>query len=207
MDRHRAAGLHRYLPIALGLAVAFGTIGIAVSVLPVKEAPPGQAYGRVAGLGFDYPATWHLELLPANGHYLSELALLASDQASASATCGQAVMPSLGGTCTDRFDIPTNSLAIKIESGGAPRIGGWIATTLQEPGWSARTIGGQPAAFTGSAPRVTWMADDTLEWMIESPGSGDTAYYDLVASVRGPDTAPLVAELDRLVGSITIAAQ
>lgn len=201
------SGWRQYLPIAFGLAAAFGTIGVAVSLLPVKQAPPGQAYGRVAGLGFDYPATWQLELLPTNGHYLSELALLASDQASASAVCDQAAIPGLGGTCTDRFVIPANSVVLKIDRGGAPRIGGWIATTLEEPGWAARTIGGQPAAFTATAPRVTWMADETLEWMIESPGSGDTAYYDLVASVRGPNTAALVAELDRLVGSITVNSQ
>jgi hypothetical protein len=156
------------------------------------------------GLAFSYPSTWHATTTNVLLHYEEVVAYLGTG--GGSFACGADYIPGAGGTCTEKVLLDPNSLVVKVSAWDGPpaRDGGRIAWTLRgDPNATSLTVGGYPAVLEAVTDSGV-AADLVLRWTLTMPGSPEGA-YEVTAFLKGPDLGASRAQLDALIGSVSLA--
>ena len=132
---------------------------------------------------------------------------LASSGAAADETCGPGYVPGLGGDCSQDITLPTDSVVVRISLWDGPPSGpaGAIAA-LRAEGWSATTIGGQPAAFTRQALEGISGSDRSLVWAVAVPGADNQKALWITAGIRGPDLASIQTQIEAMIATVQLTA-
>ncbi|MFI5259916.1 MAG: hypothetical protein ACHQ01_09970 [Candidatus Limnocylindrales bacterium] len=140
----------------------------------------GQGPNRDSGIAFEYPSDWHV-VLPA--FFL----------ASYTNGDGRALFP----TCCH---LNPNQLAVSITTGTAVPVD---MGALSSPGFDITSVGDWLVAKQTIPTQPSDFVDVHTYWLIGRPGTGQTV-YGISAIFRGPDLAPMEAEVDAFVDSIRL---
>jgi hypothetical protein len=131
------------------------------------------------GIAFDYPSDWHV---------VPSLSLASYTNGDASA-----LLP----TCCR---LNPNQLAVSVTTGTASPVD---MGAYRSPGFDVRSVGDWLVVKETMPAQPSNLVDVHTYWMIGRPGPGETI-YSVSAIFRGPDLAPLEAEVDAFVDSIRL---
>ena len=209
--RARSVGPRR--AIGIGVAVALAAAGCASTpstpVVPdttsgeVSQDPGGVSASGMrtfneSGLIFEYPASWR----EFRGQSVSSFSTLIAYLGTVPVDASCSSKPVNGGVetqCLEDYQLVPNSLAVAIRANGFPNF-----SVLKVPAGAASiVIGGLPGyqEVGPTFPGDTSGAETVVTTTIAHPGLIDN-YYTITASLRGPDVAPMRADLDALIASL-----
>jgi hypothetical protein len=140
----------------------------------------GQGRNQTDGIAFDYPSDWHV-VLPA-----FFVASYTNGDASA-------LIP----TCCH---LAPNQLAVSISTSTTPATD---MGALSSPGFDISRVGDWLVARQTIPTQPSDLVDLHTYWLIGRPGLYETVYA-ISAIFRGPELAPLEAEVDAFIASITL---
>jgi hypothetical protein len=140
----------------------------------------GLGRTKTDGIAFDYPADWHV---------------VAPFFSLAGYTNGDA--NALVPTCCH---LAPNQLAVSISTSAAVP---FDMGALSSPGFDIRSVGDWLVAKQTIPVQPSDFVDVHTYWSIGRPGPDETV-YSISAIFRGPDLAPMQAQVDAFVGSIKL---
>jgi hypothetical protein len=193
------------LPAAIvgSLATACMLLVLAALIAPMIYRPGSGGIGSTiqfnsAGLGLNYPSSWHASQSGLMLHYERVLEFIGTGEGSI--TCGSDYVPGLGGTCAERYVLAANSVVVKVSVwDGPPTPGGAVAyVSSVDPQSSTVAVGGYPAVLRTLPADPT--EDLVLEWTLSKPGDAQGSYR-LTAHFKGPDIATSRSEVEALIQS------
>jgi hypothetical protein len=210
--RPRRLGAGLAVVVAIILTACAPTPTIPTSPAAVAASPTGPSalspsvspalrHASVWGLTFDYPAAWTLSQTNVNEHYITVLGFLGSGSGSVPCT---AITPPpsrsypYGVECHRLTTLPPGSVLIEFQT-----LQGLAVSNCQGPPASgeAVSVDGFIAYFTRAGQPVTAAADETLQWILRTPGQPGSC-YQLMAGIRGPGLTALEAQLMATVATI-----
>jgi hypothetical protein len=174
----------------VALALSTGRLG------PQQGRPPASgplAHFDEQGLTFGYPASWREFHYDVTSSFSRVIAYLAT--VDVPAPC-QTILRSDSTEidCADRYSLAPDTLVVAITSNGMPG----FDISKRPDSASPLTIGGLPAYLAVTKPSDTILS---LVWTLSRPNGPPDNYYQIAATVRGPNSDVLRAQLDALVAS------
>jgi hypothetical protein len=97
--------------------------------------------------------------------------------------------------CADRYSLAPDTLAVAITSNGQPG----FSISNHPDGVVPLTIGGLPAYLAVTKPSEGILS---LAWTLSRPDGPPDNYFQVSATVRGPNSETLRAQLDALIASL-----
>jgi hypothetical protein len=170
-------------PSAVAIA-ATRTPSPSPTTAPTADAPPALIHRHISGAGygisFDYPADWH-DVMPP--HFLASFTN--GDDAALVPKC---------------CHLNPNQLGVSIATGSAAPVD---IGAIRSPGWEVKNVGDWLVGRESMPATPSNFVDVQTYWMIGRPGPGETL-YSIGAIFRGPDLAPMQAQVDAFVDSIKL---
>lgn len=180
------------------LVLVLAALALSTGGLSPQQSPPPSA-GALAhfdeqGLAFDYPASWRESHYEVEGSFSRVIAYLAT--VDVPVPC-ETILDSdfTRIECADRYSLAPDSLVVAITANGSPGF-----SILNRPdGVLPLTIGGLPAYLAVTKPSEGILS---LVWTLSRPDGPPDNYFQIAATVRGPNSEPLRAQLEALIGSV-----
>ena len=188
---------------ASALAVAVAALaGCATGGGPSSATtPPGPAATtdpvtfREEGLIFDYQGAWHVVHDQMDSSFSHLIAYLATVDVPEPCVTTQ-LSGSTQIACGDRYVLTPDSLVVTVSSNGRPGF-----EILNRPANATPLVVDGLPAYLERSPATTGGDTETLTWTLARPGTVDN-FYTIRATLRGPDLAPVEAELQALIASL-----
>jgi hypothetical protein len=150
------------------------------------------------GLTFTYPDVWqefHHSVVSSFSMSIADLATVDVPEPCLS----RPVAVGTETVCMDRFRLAPNTLVVHIMTNGFP---GFDIVRSRPPGARALVVGGRPAFVERRAPDDPAVgADAVVAWTLSRFDVPDN-FFTITALIRGPDSASLEDQLQRLVASL-----
>jgi hypothetical protein len=183
-------------PALLVLVLAALTLSTG-GLSPQQSRPPSAgalAHFDEGGLAFDYPATWrefHYAVDSSFSHVIAYLGTV-----DVPVPC-QTILRSDSTEidCADRYSLAPDTLVVAITANGSPG----FSISNHPDGVLPLTIGGLPAYLAVTKPSEGILS---LVWTLSRPDGPPDNYFQIAATVRGPNSETLRAQLDALIGSV-----
>lgn len=180
------------------LVLVLAALALSTGGLSPQQSPPPSA-GALAhfdegGLAFDYPATWrefHYEVDSSFSHVIAYLATV-----DVPLPC-QTILRSDSTEidCADRYTLTPDTLVVAITTNGRPG----FSIANHPDGVLPLTVGGLPAYLAVTKPSEGILS---LVWTLSRPDGPSDNYYQIAATVRGPNSDTLRAQLEALIASL-----
>jgi hypothetical protein len=215
LARRSGGPLRLGLSIAVVVIVSLAVLAVVVPwVVPSTASDPSAAPSKSAaagtpgtfeapGISLRLPAGWAVSPNDLPLHYEHVLAYVGTG--TGSMKCGADFVPGLGGTCSESVTLGPDTIVVRISAwDGPPRAETPVnAVIAANPKASPATVAGQPAAVR-DVPNPPYRADRAIEWTLTWPGV-QAGSFVLTAYVKGPDEAPLLADLGALIASVELS--
>jgi hypothetical protein len=187
-----------FAPALLVLVLVLAALALSTGGLSPQQSRPPSA-GALAhfdeqGLAFDYPASWREYHYQVEGSFSRVIAYLAT--VDVPVPC-ETVLDSefTRIECADRYSLAPDTLVVAVTANGSPG----FAISNHPDGVLPLTIGGLPAYLAVTKPSEGIMS---LVWTLSRPDGPPDNYFQIAATVRGPNSDALRAQLDALIASL-----